>query len=302
MQRPVLPAFFLVLVVVAAPSALGQTAPTAPVQESPAATEADRASDTWLGVWMGDAVDGGVQIVALVPAGPAQRAGLLAGDILLEANGRALAGQADLSGVLDGMKPGDSLRLVVLRDARSLEREVLVGSRQRAYPVLAAPPAVPSAPTAPATAYARLESMGRGGRIGLTVADATPDLRRHYGAPEEAGVLVTRVVSGMPAERAGLRVGDVIVTVGSETIEDSTRLRSVLLRWNGTEALDARIVRGGKAEVVRIPATVPSAVGLGLVGERQAREATERRIRLEIEQLERRLRELRRELERLQQQ
>jgi S1-C subfamily serine protease len=299
MQRLVIIAVWLVLLTAGAPSARGQAAPAAPAQASPAAAEPDRASDTWLGVWMGDAVDGGVQIVALVPAGPAQRAGLLAGDILLEANGRTLAGQADLSGVLDAMKPGDPLRLVVLRDATPLEREVRVGSRQRAYPVLAAPPA---APIPPATAYARLESMWRGGRIGLTVADATPDLRRHYGAPEKAGVLITRVVSGAPAERAGLRVGDIIVTVGSETIEDSTRLRSVLLRWNGTEALDTRIVRGGKAEVVRIPAAVPTAVGVGLVGERQAREATERRIRLEIEQLERRLRELRRELERLQQQ
>ena len=49
--------------------------------------EALRRADAkaWIGVWLGDSVDGGVEIVALVPGGPAERAGLLAGDIIPEA-------------------------------------------------------------------------------------------------------------------------------------------------------------------------------------------------------------------------
>ena len=281
------------------PHLWAQTETVGVAGERTASAEVVVGTDSWLGIWMGDAIDGGVQIVALVPAGPAQHAGLRVGDILIEANGRELGGQDDLGLVLDEVSPGESLRLVVLRNAEQLERSVEVGRRQRPSAVFAPPRPVAPASPLPATAFARLESLGRVGWIGLTVTDVTPDLRRHYGAPPEAGVLVTRVVSDTSADLAGLRVGDIIVEVGSTTIVDATQLRSALLRWKGTEALDTRIVRGGAAEALRIPAAKPATAGVAWGGARVSAETRQRRIELEIERLERRLRELRRELDRL---
>ena len=50
------------------------------------------------------------------------------------------------------------------------------------------------------------------GYLGVTLIDLTPELRAHFGAPEDAGAIVGNVEPGSPAEEAGLRVGDVVVT------------------------------------------------------------------------------------------
>ena len=54
------------------------------------AEEPDEPSAPWMGVFLGDAVDGGVQIVALVPGGPAQAGGLQRGDVLVRVGGLAM--------------------------------------------------------------------------------------------------------------------------------------------------------------------------------------------------------------------
>ncbi len=47
------------------------------------------------------------------------------------------------------------------------------------------------------------------GRIGIQVNPMTPELRKHFGAPEDRGVLVVKVEEGRPAALAGVKVGDI---------------------------------------------------------------------------------------------
>jgi membrane-associated protease RseP (regulator of RpoE activity) len=61
------------------------------------------------------------------------------------------------------------------------------------------------------------KSMGRG-YIGIQVLGLTPELRVHFGAPEDAGVLVARVDEGSPAAAAGIQVGDVLTAVDGKPI------------------------------------------------------------------------------------
>jgi C-terminal processing protease CtpA/Prc len=58
------------------------------------------------------------------------------------------------------------------------------------------------------------------GRLGAQIADMTEDLRKYFGAPADAGVLVTHVDADQPAGKAGLRVGDVITEVAGTKVED----------------------------------------------------------------------------------
>jgi membrane-associated protease RseP (regulator of RpoE activity) len=59
------------------------------------------------------------------------------------------------------------------------------------------------------------------GRLGVRLLEMTPELRAHYGAPRDAGVLVAAVESGSPAEKAGLRTGDIITRAGGEHVESA---------------------------------------------------------------------------------
>jgi S1-C subfamily serine protease len=88
--------------------------------------------------------------------------------------------------------------------------------------------------------------VGTWGRplLGVELVETTPELRRHLGADGDSGVLVGKVLSGMPAERAGVRVGDLIVSVDGEPIEDGSDLRRALRDRRG-EIFDVEVIRDG---------------------------------------------------------
>ena len=57
------------------------------------------------------------------------------------------------------------------------------------------------------------EIIGSRGYLGVEAVELTPELRQNFGAPSDAGVMVSRVAEGSPAQTAGLRVGDVLTAV-----------------------------------------------------------------------------------------
>jgi S1-C subfamily serine protease len=65
------------------------------------------------------------------------------------------------------------------------------------------------------------------GYLGVELIEMTPDLRAHYGAPRDAGVLVGSVEADSPASKAGIEVGDIITGSDGERVEsvsDLTRM------------------------------------------------------------------------------
>lgn len=288
--------------------------PSAMAGPEPAEPPAEKSQGrAWLGVWLADAVDGGVEVVAVAPGGPAQQAGLLGGDILLEADGEPVQGEDAVGRMLLKRRPGDPLELIVLRGGQSVRARVELGRRGPAAPRL---PRVPDPPRARWHAYSSYERArtGQATPLGLQVVVVTPALRAHFGAPEKTGVLVTRVEPDEPAARAGIRVGDLLLSIGETEITDPRRLRDLLLTWNRVEPLRATIVRGQEPQVVRIEsqqaaqmsaAATASAAWLEALQQAHAeqrereRAVLERRMVLEIERLERRIEELRQELEEL---
>ncbi|HEY3804251.1 MAG TPA: PDZ domain-containing protein [Kofleriaceae bacterium] len=74
------------------------------------------------------------------------------------------------------------------------------------------------------------ESQVSQGGLGLTVVGLTPDLRGHFGAPRDSGLLVAHVQKDSPAERAGIRVGDVLTRIGNDKITTPDDIDSSLSR------------------------------------------------------------------------
>ena len=276
--------------------------PAAPTSEEPR-------TRAWLGVWVSDAVDGGVELVAVAPGGPAQRAGLLRGDIVLEAGGATVRGEDAVGRLLLQRRPGDVLELIVLRGGESIQARVQLGQRPRAA---AAVPRIPDRSRTWREAYSSYERARKAQRapFGLQAVLVTPALRAYFGAPEMAGVLVTRVEPGMFAEQVGIRVGDLLLSIDEIEITDPSRLRDLLLTRNRAEPLRAKIVRGREPRVLRIGAPqsarpsepqAPAAEWREALQEaRLMQQERERAVLvLEIERLERRVEELKRNVEQL---
>lgn len=88
---------------------------------------------------------------------------------------------------------------------------------------------------------------GPSGYIGVALVDLTPELRRHFGAGEEAGVMISRVEVGSPAEKAGVRVGDVLVAVDGEKVESAWDVRLAIREKKQDEAAKLELWRDGRA-------------------------------------------------------
>jgi predicted metalloprotease with PDZ domain len=89
-----------------------------------------------------------------------------------------------------------------------------------------------------------LGAIGRG-YIGVHLVSLTPELRQHFGAPKESGVLVSKVSEDSPAARAGIRVGDVITSIAGETVESTFDLgRGIRNRKEG-EQVSVEVIRNG---------------------------------------------------------
>lgn len=90
-----------------------------------------------------------------------------------------------------------------------------------------------------------IEDLTRRGYLGVQLVELTPELRQHYGATAENGVLVGKVEPGSPAEAAGIRVGDVIVALDGEEMEGSWDVRRHVRALEDGEALAIEVVRDG---------------------------------------------------------
>ena len=88
-------------------------------------------------------------------------------------------------------------------------------------------------------------SLGKG-RLGVLLLGITPELRTHYGVPDDRGVLVARVEAGSPAAAAGVQPGDIITEAGGRTIARATDLVGALDAVAKGKTVELRIVRDRK--------------------------------------------------------
>ncbi len=88
------------------------------------------------------------------------------------------------------------------------------------------------------------------GRLGVMVMSLTPELRKHFGAPEDRGVLVAHLDPGTPAAAAGIKVGDVIVEVHGRMIDAAPDVLSALADVGKGQHAKIELVRDGRSHTL----------------------------------------------------
>jgi Do/DeqQ family serine protease len=172
----------------------------------------------------------GALVADLYPNGPAAKAGLRQGDVVLQADGRALADAADLAYVIRNHRPGESIQLAVRR-ANGQEQTVAL----RAEP----------APATPARDERTI--AGRNPFAGATVVNLSPAVADEMGMDPliGPGVLISNA-TGIAAQRAGLKRGDIVREVNGVKIgnvRDLTAATAAEVRaWRVTIERDGRVV------------------------------------------------------------
>jgi serine protease Do len=90
------------------------------------------------------------------------------------------------------------------------------------------------------------------GWMGVGIQDLTPELSQYYGLKDQKGVLVTQVFPGDPAEKAGIKVKDVIVAVDGKPVVTSRELSSAVAGMAVGSQVPVRILRDGKEQTVKV--------------------------------------------------
>jgi predicted metalloprotease with PDZ domain len=88
------------------------------------------------------------------------------------------------------------------------------------------------------------ELLGKHAFLGVSLTELSPELREYFGAPKDSGVLVGGVEDNSPAEKAGVRVGDVIVSVEGKDVDSSWELRSALKDKKDGDTTRIEVIRG----------------------------------------------------------
>jgi serine protease Do/serine protease DegQ len=108
----------------------------------------------------------------------------------------------------------------------------------------------------------------RRGRLGIEMADITPEVAKKLGVSTLAGVVITAVEPGSPAAQAGLRERDIVVAMNGRALNSAPELRARLGLTAVGDEVELRVVRGGAQRTVRVkigaPQQMSSAEGRGV--------------------------------------
>ena len=88
-----------------------------------------------------------------------------------------------------------------------------------------------------------IASSRRRGMLGVQLTNLTSELRAHFGAPEDAGVMVSGVTSDSPADKAGIKVGDIITTIDGHEVSSSSDVARRIRRKDGGEVAEIVVLR-----------------------------------------------------------
>jgi serine protease Do len=138
----------------------------------------------------------GALVADLTKDGPAERAGVKTGDVILALDGKEIRDSADLPLQVARLAPGKTVQAKVLRDGKELTLPITVGEIKENEVV----------------------ASGETGELGLAVQKLTPDIAEELGLERTEGVVITAVTPGSAADDAGLQRGDVIAEVNRHPV------------------------------------------------------------------------------------
>jgi serine protease Do len=186
----------------------------------------------------------GALVANVTPGGPAEAAGIVAGDVILEFNGRTVPDMRQLPKIVAETPIGKDVEVVVWRDRERQTVTLEVGELDEGKIAAAEEPASVTPP-----------EQGRVELIGLSVASLTPEIRQAFDIGEEVtGVVVTEVDGDSPAAEKGLQPGDIIIDVDQKPVSSPGDVDSRVqeARDNGHRVVTLLIERRGDARWVAL--------------------------------------------------
>jgi serine protease Do len=182
----------------------------------------------------------GALVGDVVANGPAQKAGVQRGDVIRSVDGTPVTSVHALMNAVALLTPGKTVEIDVLRAGKPLTLTVTIEKRE-------------------AQADPRGKNPGGSGgadlsQLGLVAEDLSSHARRRFGIGDEVkrGVVVTQVNPGSPADRSGLRPGDVILELHRKPVSSASELETAVRNAPKDKGLLLLVQRGDRTSYVAI--------------------------------------------------
>jgi serine protease Do len=235
------------------------------------------AAPGWLGLSMTDVTsdkvsalklkeERGVEIVTVMPDSPAAKAGLKEHDVVLEFNGARVDSVEQLQRLVREIPSGRTVNLTISRDGNVQNVQAKLGERSeyhyqmpngRDFVFRMPDVRIPEIriPNLPSTGYSvfSLDTT----RLGIDVEPLSKQLGEFFGVPEGEGLLVRSVVKDSPAEKAGIKAGDVIVKMDGKKVTDARDIRSLLRDSREKKSFPVVVVRNKKETALTVTVEPP---------------------------------------------
>jgi len=184
----------------------------------------------------------GVLITGVEKNSPAEKAGLNENDIILEFNGKEVKNSDELINLIRKEKPGENVKLLILRDKNKKSFTITLEEKPKNKFFEGNFPFV---------------FNWNKPKLGLQLFELNPELGEYFQSPTKKGMLVKKVLKDSPAEKAGIKPGDVIIGIGKESVEDLHDITSSLKYYNKGDKVELTIIR--KGEQIKIPIEITEA-------------------------------------------
>jgi serine protease Do len=192
--------------------------------------------------------DDGVEVTRVEENSPAEKAGLKPGDVVLEYNGQRVEGMEQFGRMVRETPPGREAKLTVSRDGKRQTLMAVLGSRKFRFsgnfpPGFEMPEFhMPDIP--------QIFTTLRSPMLGVEAESLGPQLAVYFGVKE--GVLVRSVLENTPAQRAGIKAGDVITKVDGMGVTAPSELSSAVRAANSKKSYGIELVRDRKTVTVNV--------------------------------------------------
>lgn len=215
----------------------------------------------WIGLSIGQNEDERIEIVGIDDDSPAELAKLKEGDVVIALDGREIQSTARLASEIRKRRPGEDVVVKIERDGKPMEIKVKLGEypenearreMELKFPGLF-PPGAPEPFAAPRRGAkpprALLAPKGRDLSweqrkfIGVYLDELNREMSAFFGVKDGTGLLVNRLTAKGPADKAGLRVGDVIVKAEGRRVETVDGLSQAVQGKKKGERIKLEVLR-----------------------------------------------------------
>jgi serine protease Do len=175
----------------------------------------------------------GALVASITRGGPAERAGLKAGDVVLKFDGVAIADMRTLPRLIADSETGRVAQVEIMRKGKPMTVQVAIERLDGGD----------KSPKLTKASQPKLAEPAKSVGLGMSLAHLTPELRSRFGVPSAIeGIMVLSVEPGSTAADNEVRTGDVVVEVGQSPVKT---LEDVKMRLDAASKAKKRVVLFG---------------------------------------------------------